>query len=157
MKTSRLSFRRKRQGGNALIEFALVAIAFILLLLSFVEFGRMLLVYNSVANAARAGVRYAIVNGNANGTRAGSGPAANPTDVVNVVMSFARSAPLDVTRLSPSCTAGGDGRICVQYPYNSNSIGSPVRVTVVYRYDPLISILPLGVNLASKSEGVIVF
>ena len=63
--------RRKRlERGAGLIEFALVALQLMLVLLSLLEFGRMVLVSTSVANAARTGVRYAIVHG---ATRTGTG------------------------------------------------------------------------------------
>ena len=93
-----------RERGSTLIEFALVGLLFLILLLSFVEFGRMLLVYNSVANAARAGVRYAIVNGDAGGTRTGLGPDPNPQAVYDVVRQYATSAPLTGSRLAKTCS-----------------------------------------------------
>ncbi|HYV61739.1 MAG TPA: TadE/TadG family type IV pilus assembly protein, partial [Bryobacteraceae bacterium] len=74
------------------MEFAVVAFLSLILLLSIVEISRMTLVYTTVANAARAGARYAIVHG---GTRTGSGvdgpsgPAQNPAQVVTVVRNFA--------------------------------------------------------------------
>ncbi len=58
-----LRSRKVRGHGASLIEFALVALLLCLLLLVFVDLGRLFLVYNSVANCSRAGVRYAIVHG----------------------------------------------------------------------------------------------
>lgn len=139
--TRRLACRR----GSTLIEFAMVALLFCLLLMAFVEFGRMLLVYNSVANAAKAGVRYAIVHGDrgAGGCGAVTG---NPADVEAAVKAYARSAPLYADLLT----------ITVSYIPN-NCRGSLVDIKVAYLYDPLVGYFPLRVNLSSVSEGVMAF
>ena len=54
--------RRRRDRGQSLVEFALVIPIIVLLIASFVEIGRAVFAYNTVANAARQGVRVAIVN-----------------------------------------------------------------------------------------------
>jgi len=62
--TSRKEKRRgARRCGSAQIELALVLLLLCLLLVVFIDFGRMLLVYNAVANAARAGVRWSTGTG----------------------------------------------------------------------------------------------
>ncbi len=110
----------------------------------------MALVYTTVANAARAGARYAIVHG---ATRTGtgvdgpSGPAQNPPEVLTVVRNFASAGLLSTGSLI----------ITVSYPGASNAPGQPVSVTVVYPYDPLTSYFPLRVRLGSMSQGVIAF
>jgi Flp pilus assembly protein TadG len=55
--------RRSGQRGQSLVEFSLVALLTVMMMLFVAEMGRMLLVYTAVANAARAGSRYAIVHG----------------------------------------------------------------------------------------------
>ena len=54
--------RRRRERGQSLVEFALVIPIIVLLIASFVEIGRAVFAYNTVANAARQGARVAIVN-----------------------------------------------------------------------------------------------
>jgi len=132
-----------RRKGASLVEFALVAFLCVILLLSTVEFGRLLLVYNTVANAAREGARYASVSGTGGGTRAGR----TPEEVAAEVRKFARAGPVDLTRL----------QISVGYPDGANAAGMRVDVTVEYPYDPLIGLLPLQISLASTSRGVITF
>ena len=134
-----------RKRGSSLIEFALVALLFCFLLLAFIELGRMFLVYNSVANAAKAGVRYAIVHGD-RGTGICGAVTGLPADIEGVVKAFASSAPLDVNQLT----------ITVSYT-PGNCRGSLVDVAVVYPYDPLVGYFPLQVNLGSTSEGVMAF
>jgi Flp pilus assembly protein TadG len=149
--TSRDRHRRRiRTRGQTLVEFSLVAFLTIVLLLSIVEISRMVLVYTTVANAARAGARYAIVHGatrTGSGVDGPSGPTANPLQVVTVVRNFA-SAGL----LSPGILV-----ITVNYPGASNAPGQPVTVAVVYPYDPLTTYFPLRVRLGSLSQGVISF
>jgi Flp pilus assembly protein TadG len=142
--------RLGRRRGSAIVEFSLVAFMTLIVVLGVVEMGRMILVYTDVANAARAGARYAIVHGNmrtGTGVDGPSGPADNPTQVVTVVTNFASAAPLDTSRLV----------VTVTYPSGSNSVGSPVKVTAVYPYDPFVSYLPLRVKLGSTSHGIITF
>ena len=57
--------RRGKLGrGQALVEFALVAPFFFMLLFSIIEFGRAIYYIQILNNAAREGARYAIVHGN---------------------------------------------------------------------------------------------
>jgi Flp pilus assembly protein TadG len=121
------------------------------MLLFVVEMGRMLLVYTSVANAARAGMRYAIVHGS---TRAAgstmdnaSGPGGNPAQVLTVVKNFAGAAPITSSLLV----------VTVTYPGASNAPGQLVNITVVYPYDPLTTFFSKTLRLGSASQGVIVF
>jgi len=53
---------RRRRRGQGLVEFALVAPVFILILMAFFDLGRGVFIYNSITNAAREGARLAIVN-----------------------------------------------------------------------------------------------
>jgi Flp pilus assembly protein TadG len=138
------------RGGQTLIEFSLVTFMTVLLFLAIVEISRMVLVYTTVANAARAGVRYAVVHGS-NHTGAGangpSGPGDNPPQVLTVIKNVASAGLLNTNALE----------ITVNYPNASNVPGRPVSVKVIYPYDPFTSILPLRVRLGSGTQGVIVY
>ena len=57
---------RGRSEGQALVEFALVLPILILLLVGIFDFGRAVYAFNTVNNAAREGVRLAIVDQNCN-------------------------------------------------------------------------------------------
>lgn len=136
--------------ASAIVEFSFVVFMLVMVILAVVEMGRMLLVYNTVANAARAGARYAIVHGNTrsgSGVDAPSGPGGNPPEVVTVVTNFASAGPLDTSKLV----------ITVTYPNGTNAVGSPVTVKAVYPYDPFATYFPLSVNLGSTSQGIITF
>jgi len=143
--------RRAGSEGQSLVEFTVVSLMLCLLTLAVFEIGRMVLVYNSVANAARAGARYAIVHGSSRSAGAGSsnasGPSNNPPQVLTVIDNFASAGLLTTSRLV----------ITVAYPGASNAPGQLVNVTVVYPYDPLTTWLPFRVNLGSTTQGVIAF
>ncbi len=143
--------RRSGQRGQSLVEFSLVALLTVMMMLFVAEMGRMLLVYTAVANAARAGSRYAIVHG---GTRvagstvdSASGPAANPAEVLTAVRNFASAGLLTTSLLL----------ITVTYPGGSNAPGQLVTVSVVYPYDPLVTFFSKTLRLGSSTQGVIVF
>ena len=78
-------FARRRQNGQALVEFAVVANILVVLLLAIVQFGVVWMNYIAVTDAAREGARRAAVNrssgqatmvSSAVSARAGSGPVA---------------------------------------------------------------------------------
>ena len=147
-----ISLRRlKEERGSYIVEFAIVAFLFSILLFGIVEMGRMVLVYTTVANAARVGARYVIVHGGfrtGSGSTGPSGPGST-TEVETVVKNFASAGLLDTSRLT----------INVTYPDGNNAAGSSVRVAVSYPYDPFIRYFnsPLSVTLGSTSRGVITF
>jgi Flp pilus assembly protein TadG len=53
---------RKRQRGSTLVEFAIGATVFLTVMFAVIEFGRALWVHNALSDAARRGVRYAVVH-----------------------------------------------------------------------------------------------
>jgi Flp pilus assembly protein TadG len=147
---TKLSDRSRR--GSTLIEFSLVSLLLFSVVLATIEFNRMILVYTAVANAARAGARYAVVHGNSRSTGTGvdnaSGPGNNPQQVLTVVQNYANSGMMNPNNLV----------IHVTYPDSSNAPGSRVRVAVTYPYDFIAWLsLPLSVNLGSQSQGIIEF
>ena len=139
----------RRQCGSTLVEFAFICLLLFVVLFAALELGRMIVVYTTVANAARVGVRYAIVHGSTNTGAGDAGPsgASDTTAVENVVKDYAKVGLLDTGRLD----------ITVTYPDGGlNSPGSRVSVKVVYPYDPF-TVLPLGVTLGTTTQGVITF
>jgi len=135
--------------GASLVEFSLCVFLLIMVLMSIVEMGRLVLLYTTVANAARGAARYAIVHGSnrtGSGSTGPSGPGANPPEVVLVARNFAtilNEAELIVT---------------VGYPGGNNNVGSLVTVTVSYPFDPLLGYFSFGgLQLRNTSQGVIAF
>jgi Flp pilus assembly protein TadG len=58
----RLLIRRRGEHGQALVEFALILPVFILMLVGLFDLGRAVYAFNTISNAAREGVRVAIVD-----------------------------------------------------------------------------------------------
>ena len=139
-----------RDNGQGIVEFSIVCVITLFLLFTVIEVSRMVLVYATIANAARAGVRYACVHGSDRtgaGATGPSGPAGNPPQVVAVVTNFAGIGPLNKSILI----------ITVTYPGGSNTPGHNVIVKVIYPYDAWITYFPIHPRLGSVSQGVISF
>jgi Flp pilus assembly protein TadG len=100
--------RRRKQGGQALVEIALVLPILLMVLMGIIDFGRVFHGYLTVTNAARTAVRQAAVG-------------VSDTMVIQTARDSAGS--LDVTQLNVSITPTQFQR----YPGNS--------VTVVVSYN----------------------
>jgi Flp pilus assembly protein TadG len=138
------SERRRSERGSSLVEFGLVTFLLVMVLGGVVEMCRMVLVYSDVAQAARAGVRYAIVHGSDN--------LADTTAIQMKAKNFLSSAPVNM--------ANAGLTVSVSYPDTGSCKlpGCRVQVTVTYPYDPFVSYFPWGtINLSSTSQGVITF
>jgi Flp pilus assembly protein TadG len=142
----------KATDGNTMVEFSLIVFLLMMLFLGVVEMTRMILVYNALANSARAGARYASVHGHGRSGGAGingeSGPGNNPAEVLAVVENYSTAG---LVTLSAS-------NITVSYS-PSNTAGSVVTVTVSYVYSPLVSWFQnlLSARLGSTTKEVIIF
>ncbi|MHB8514123.1 MAG: TadE/TadG family type IV pilus assembly protein [Dehalococcoidia bacterium] len=135
---------RRRELGQSLVEFALMAPLFMLLVLATIDGARAVFAYNTIANAAREGARYGIVHGAASSSPIG--PGANETGIVTYVGQFTRSFPAQDVAVTPT------------WPQGSNADGSPVAVQVTYQYRPLFGgLIGIGpMTLQASSTMVIV-
>ncbi len=117
---------RRREGGQALVEFALVGIVFFLLVFGMVDVGRGVWNYNTLAQATREGTRYAIVHGAASSDPSGPG---DDQDVKDAVGQFASG--LDASQLT----------IQPEWLDDGNEIGDRIKVTSRYTYRPIFDFL----------------
>src|SRR5437868_6854475 len=76
--TSWLMAARKRENGQALVEFALTILFIFLLFIGMLEMIFLMYAYNTLADAAKEGVRYAIVHGTGNTNCSGPGTTGPP-------------------------------------------------------------------------------
>ena len=53
---------KNRERGASLVEFSIAATVFLTVMFSVIEFGRALWTHNALADAARIGARYAVIN-----------------------------------------------------------------------------------------------
>lgn len=131
--------------GQGLVEFSLVAVLATMLIFGVVEMCRLVLVYTTVGNAARIGVRYAMVHG--------ADSSISP-QVQSVVNTYLRAGTVN--------TANATVSVAYPDPVGSltsgcTSAGCRVTVTVSYPYGVLVSYFPIHVSLASTSQGVITY
>ena len=150
MAISRFKFRRAGAAsrGQSLAEFALVLPVLALLIFGLLDLGRAVYVYNTLANAARAGARVAAVNQNANinGHLRPDGP---PNwSIVVCLLNEGVSIPIqpsqiDITYAGASCTTRQLEPPCI------------ASVTVFQDYapfTPIISNIVGTLHIASTSE-----
>ncbi|MEM8866054.1 MAG: TadE/TadG family type IV pilus assembly protein [Planctomycetota bacterium] len=104
-----------RRRGAAVVEFAIVAPVFFLVMLGMIEFGRMAMVQQVITNAAREGARIAVLD---NSTKA---------RVTNKVKDYLKSsnitsATINVTPDPPSSAAYDESvTVTVSVPFNDVS------------------------------------
>jgi Flp pilus assembly protein TadG len=139
------SRRSRRTKAQALVEFALVAPIFFLILFGIVEAGRFIFHYQLLSNATRDGARYAIVHGASTLDPPASGPGSADPSGANVKAVVLESAI--------AIADDGNLTVTVVWPL-SNERGDPVTVSVAYQYDPIVPLLP-SINVTAESTLVI--
>ncbi len=148
---------RRRAGGQSLVEFALVIPIIVLLVAAFVEIGRAVFAYNTIANAARQGARVAAVNQLEDVTDCdASRPVEDPFEphwsIRGCVMVAASTLGIDTADITidyappPSTTLDCDPVV---------HIGCIAAVTVTYDYSistPFVSLLIEGFSMTQTSQ-----
>lgn len=153
--------RRGARGerGQAIVEFILVAIFILILFISIIQMILLMYAYTTLADAAKEGVRYAIVHGTGNTTCSGPGnPSMTPTPVCNPGgATNVQTAVINFAGLSFQNVSAAD--VNVDYnPQNANgsacsSPGCLVRVTVSHTYSPLFGLGWPSFNLNAAADG----
>jgi Flp pilus assembly protein TadG len=114
---------RGPQRGAAIVEFAIVAMLFFVLLVGIVEMGRILFTWNSAVEATRRGVRMAVVTD--------PGNAAAIRDEMRIIMPDLDDNQISITYLPTGCTL-------TSCDYVTVGVGEPVA----YGLTPLV--IPIG-------------
>jgi hypothetical protein len=148
------------QSGQAMVEFMLVIVFIFVLFVSLVQVILLMYAYNTLADAAKEGVRYAIVHGTGNTNCSGPGIAGQITcpdavapysKVQQAVLNFAsvsfqNISSNDVTvSYNPSGVNGAD----------CNKPGCMVQVTVSHNYNPLFGFSWPRITLNAAAQGTI--
>lgn len=121
-------YRRKRHGASV-VEFALVAPVFFLLVFGMIEYGRMVMVQQVLTNATREGARRAVLDG------------ATTATVKQVVVDYLHSCSIN-SATSANVTVNPD-------PPSSAGSGNPVTVSVSLSFNQ-VSWLPSPMFLGGK-------
>jgi len=152
----RLASSRPREKGQALVEFALTILPLFIIIIIFLEMVMLLYTYSTVADAAKEGVRYAIVHGTGNATCDGPGTATIACDgtankTKQRVASFAglslHSIPTSSVTVDYNPDTANGANAC-------NTSGCAVRVSVSYAYQPFFGLgwPTLTVNAAAQGR-----
>lgn len=118
---------RKPRRGAAVVEFAIVAPVFILLVFGMIEFGRMVMVQQMLTNASREGARMAVVEG------------AVASNVITSVRSYLTTARINNATITVS-------------PSNLDSAatGDPITVTTSVSFQN-VSWLPVPMYIGNRT------
>jgi TadE-like protein len=159
-----LGLRRSGQEtacGQAQVEFALIVVFLMVLVLGSIELITLMHAYNVLADAAKEGLRYAVVHGTGNSTPSGpncpcadiDGPAAPPGtnpgygSGYGVVKTYAQYALHDMTGLT----------VTVNYPDTANAPANKapnrIQVVVEYPYHPFFNLGWPTVTVNAAAEG----
>jgi Flp pilus assembly protein TadG len=141
--------------GQAQVEFALTVVFVMVLVLGCIEMMVLIYTYSVLADAAKEGVRYAVVHGTGVGTANCSGPGGGG---VTCTDSTAANVVTTVTNYtSVSFHDSSAMTITPTYPDTSSVAPNRVRVTVSYPYQAIFGLGWPTVTLNAAAEGRIVF
>jgi TadE-like protein len=150
--------------GQATVEFVLTALFLILLIFGILELMLMIHAYNVLADAAKEGLRYAVVHGASNGNHSGptcpcvdlDGPPAPPGTYpgngsrYGVIKTYAQYSFHDTSAMTVTVdyNPGGNngGAAC-------NNPSCLVRITVSYPYQPFFNLGWPTVTLNAAAQG----
>lgn len=118
---------RKNRRGAAVVEFAIVAPLFILLVFGMIEFGRMVMVQQVLTNASREGARTAVIDGSTS------------TEVTQTVTNYLQNSSIT----GATVTINPD-------PPSNVGFGQPVTVTVSVAFNQ-VSWLPSPMYLGATN------
>lgn len=135
----------ERSSGQALLETALTASLFTLLLVGVAEFGRLAFAAIEVSNAAGAGARYA----------SQAGEAADQTGIQNAAANDAGNLTGLTTTSSHSCICSdGSSSTCSTGDCSSSHIEDTVTVNTQVSFDPLFHLPGLPKTFTLKGQAV---
>ena len=153
--------RRRRSGGNSLIEFTLVGIPIIFTLISIFQMSCGMWLYQTLAFAVREGTRYAIVHG-VNCSRNGNTYCVTVSSVASVINNSARG--LDPAQMTVTLTPSQGSAITdtldnlmnsstytsatwpPSSPAGANAVGQPVTISAAYPFNSGIAMFWPGVK-----------
>jgi Flp pilus assembly protein TadG len=131
-------FRRNRRKAATLVETALVMLPLLMLLFGMFEYGRLLMDWNLLNNAAREGCRFALAN---------NVDSSINTEVQNIVTNYMAGRDASFSSFTVTVTGTHAG---VSTPVNNLQPGDPITVTVSGNYQ-MLNIIPLVSKVSSLS------
>ena len=149
----RMKFLRKNRTGQAQVEFLLSVLFVLIIVVGIVEMVFFMYTYTVLADAAKEGVRYAIVHGcdlnaaTCSGTCSPACTDTTGTNVGNYAKNFLGASLHDTSAMTVS----------VSYPSGNSQPLSPVRVEISYPYQPFFGLGWPTVTVRAAAEGRIFY
>jgi len=144
---------RRGDRGATQIEFVVSILIILFTIFAVFEFCMVVHAMNVLADAAREGVRYAIVHGVNNSNCSGPNPGTNcatpdvaADNVKTVVRGYAKLTLKNISAIN----------IAVNYPDGNNAPRSRVTVAITYNYLPYVHLPGLTPVLKAHAQGRIV-
>lgn len=126
---------RNGDGGQSLVETALMLLVIFMVVFWIVEMCGVMYTYATIANAAEEGVRYGMTS---------SAVVANDSRIITRVKNFAATSMHDVSAIS----------VAVALPDGSSTPPNRVKVTVSYTYVPWLSnVITNPLVMSAYAEG----
>ena len=141
----------REECGSALLEFTLSVWTVLLVVFLIFEFCMLVYTYSVLGNAAREGVRYAVVHGTDSSSCSGPSSGCGDTsgsNVTAVVNSYAAVSFHDISGMT----------VTPSWPDGASTPSSRVVVSITYSYIPYLSIPGFNApTMQVTAEGRIVF
>ncbi len=145
---------RRNSAGQAQVEFALTVVFLMVLIIGCLEMFVLIYTYSVLADAAKEGVRYAIVHGTGVGANC-SGPGGGGISCTDSAAANVVTAVTNYAAASFHSTA--NMTVTPSYVDSSSAAPNRIRVTVSYPYEPIFGLGWPTVTVNAAAEGRIVF
>jgi hypothetical protein len=151
---------RKHELGQAPVEFAFSVVFVIILIAGFIEMIVLLYAYVSVADAAKEGMRYAIVHGTLSNSCNGPGDPLKPSLTCDGTYAGVITAITNYSNLSGQRIPSGEISITYTNPTGGSACSAPscgVQVTIAHPYRPFFGFGWPSLTLHVASKGTVTF
>jgi Flp pilus assembly protein TadG len=138
-----LGAKRTGEWGQAIVEFALVFFSVFVVFLAMLEMVFLMYAYNTLTNAAKEGVRVAVVNGSGSNLSISASTALVRAQVQ-------KFSALSMQKLSAA-------NVTVNYPGNCNDPGCLVTVNVAAAYKPFFGLGWPSITINAAADGRIFY
>ncbi len=150
---------KKREGGQGMVEFALVLPIVLLLMYGMVEFGRLMFFYSAASTASREAVRY----GSSTGDNGSGTPRYLDCDGIrNAALTIGKYANVIESAVAISYDASGTTMYCDDSDASKNaqkndiSFGDTINVVVTTEYLPIMPMVNMPtIPITSQSSRTI--
>jgi Flp pilus assembly protein TadG len=140
----------QEDSGAVQIETAFSYLLFFLILAGIIQFCMVVYTYGVYAEAARAGVRYAVQHGTDSSTCSGPSTGCSDSTGANVVSAVSTYAAHYVTTIAGM-------RVQASYPDSSSAPGARVVVKVTYTYAPFVTYKGFNQAFQIAAQGRILY